>query len=149
MKTEIKIQRYPYEEPHLLNLHFKASNGTFAGFLEFYCNTEELIEMGNKLSNFAQKVPDEYIYEVGSTKKKDNFAYHFYFRVYTIDKVGHSAIQVIIDNNETDIDEGACKFKIPAEPIDINKLGDLLLHFSKLEHKELYWTPSGDENSLK
>ncbi|MGD0093586.1 MAG: hypothetical protein ABSE73_27065 [Planctomycetota bacterium] len=149
MKTiAIRIRRFPYEEPHALHLVFYATNGVFEGRLEYYCNANDLNKIGSALQLFPTKVPDEYNYQIGSTKPEDNFAYYFALRPYTFDAAGHCALQVVIDNNGRRPGEGACRFSIQAEPWALNRLGKLLLEFAKLRHHELTWTVSGDGDSL-
>ncbi len=149
MKTiGIQITRFPYEEPYLLSLVFSATNGVFDGRLEYYCNASDLTDIGKALRPFPTKVPDEYSYEIGSTKPEDKFAYHFALHAYTTDMSGHCALQVVIDNNRDIPDEGACRFSIQTEPSALNRLGELLLEFAKLKHHELNWTLSGEGDSL-
>jgi hypothetical protein len=149
MKTiGIELKRYPYEEPHILNLVFTASNGTFEGDLEYYCNAEDLVEIGEALRSFPRKMPDEYSYELGSLRAEDRCAYYFALRAYTTDKSGHCALQVVIDNRRDRPNEGACRFSIKAEPSSVNRLGHLLLTFSKLEHHALTWSASGERDAL-
>ena len=141
----IQIRRLPYEEPHHLDLVFSASNGTFAGAVEYYCNTPDLEDLGKSLQAFPTTVPDAYSYETGQERFDNDFASH----VYTTDAVGHCALQVVIDNHRARPDEGACRFSIPAEPAAINRLGRLLFQFAKLRHYELKWTPSGEGDLLR
>ncbi len=72
----IIIRRHPYEEPYHLNLVITASNGVFAGTLEYYCNATDLTEMGSKLMSFPERIGDTYSYELGSPRPEDRFAFH-------------------------------------------------------------------------
>ena len=144
----IKIVRHPYEEPYHLNLVFSASNGTFSGLLDYYCNSSDIKDLGIILSKFPRKAKDEYIYKIGSPDPRDNFAYFFVLRAYTIDMTGHCALQIRIDNNRETPYEEACCFSIKVIPTELIRLGKLLLTFSKLKHKELNWSVSGDSDSL-
>ena len=149
MKTAgIQIRRFPYEEPYYLNLVFSASNGVFGGRLEYYCDASDLEDLGKALRCFPKKVPDEYSYEIGSTKPEDKFAYHFALHAYTTDGSGHCALQVVIDNNGARPDDTACRFSIGAEPSAINRFGELLIEFSKLKHDGLNWSVSGETDCL-
>jgi len=144
----IKIKKIPYEEPYHLNLIFSASNGLFCGHLDFYCSVDDIKRLGKVLSIFPREASDEYIYKIGSPNPKNNCAYFFQLRAYTINMIGHCALQIRINNNEEKADEGACRFSIKVEPTELNRLGELLLTFSKLRHKELNWSLSGDLDSL-
>ncbi len=144
----IQIRRFPYEEPYLVNLVFSASNGVLNGRLEYYCNASDLKDIGKALRSFPRKVPDEYSYEIGSTKPEDRFAYYFAIHAYTTDGSGHCALQIVIDNNGKRPDEEACRFSIKAEPSAINRLGALLITFSKLKHHGIIWSVSGEADCL-
>ncbi|MGB7582114.1 MAG: hypothetical protein WBL85_06675 [Sedimentisphaerales bacterium] len=133
----IQLKRYPYEEPYHLNLALSASNGLFAGQLEYFCNADDIKKIGTTLQSFPNKIPDEYLYEIGSAQKGNNSAYYFALHAYTTDMSGQCALQIVIDNNRDKPDEGACRFSIKAEPSAINRLGKLLLRFSEMKHQTL------------
>ncbi len=144
----IQLKRYPYEEPDLLNLVVSVCKGDFAGCLEFYCDTNDLRNIGEALQSFPKKVPDEYVYEIGSNKPEVNFAFYFMICAYTLDKSGHCALQIVIDNNEKRPDEEACRFSIKADPAAIQRLGRLFLAFSQLKHHTMIWSLSGEHDCL-
>jgi hypothetical protein len=147
-KIGIQLKRYSYEEPCNLHLVFSASNGRFSGSLGYYCNTDNLKELGMALRSFPKKVPDDYLYEIGSTRPEDNCAYYFALHAYTTDMSGHCALQVVIDNKRDKPYEGECRFSIAAEPLAINRLGGLLLTFSNLKHCSMAWSLSGKSDCL-
>jgi hypothetical protein len=139
MKPYIKITRNPYEEPYHLNLIIEASNGKTSGMLEYYCNASDLVEISKSFINFPSGTPDKYLYELGSENPEDRFAFYFKLKCYTIDAVGHCAIQLKMNNNSDCPDEGMCEFSIPADAADINRLGELIKKFSQLENTSLIW----------
>ena len=141
----MKITRKPYEEPHHLNLIIEASNGITSGRLEYYCNAADLIETGKALINFPSRTPDEYLYEQGSEKPVDRFAFYFKLKSYTTDFVGHCALQLKMNNNSDCPNEEMCAFSIPADTSDINCLGELMIRFSQLEHTSLIWNVKDGE----
>ena len=138
-KPYLIVRRHPYEEPYLTQLEINASNGIFCGTVDFYCNVEDLTEIGQQFKNFPQKIGDEYQYEYGSENPKDNYYSYFLFRVYTTDSLGHCAIQIAMNTNYIEPHEGSCKFSIKAEAAAINRLGELFERFGRLEHLELRW----------
>jgi hypothetical protein len=144
----IQLKRYPYEEPYHLHLLFSANNGLFGGVLEYFCNADDLKKIGLALQSFPENIPDDYIYEIGSTRPEDNFAYYFALHAYTTDTSGHCAFQIVIDNKRNKPTEGECRFSIEAEPSAINRLGELLLIFSELKHHSMDWSLAGDCDSL-
>lgn len=141
MNTQIIVKRYPYEEPYHTQIEFIVSNGVFSGRTDIYCNVEDLKEIGKSLQNFPNKIADEYIYEYGSEKPEDRNYRHFWLKVYTVDSLGHCAIQFNINNNTEEPEEGICRFSILAEASAVNNLGKLFEKFSELKHLEFRWSP--------
>lgn len=140
-KAALIVRRFPYEEPYLLHLEFAASNGDFCGVTDIYCDAQELGSMGLALKQFPTKIDDEYLFEYGSKNPKDNCYRYFAMRAYTIDTVGHSAIQFEIHNNQSEPSEGICKFSLRADVASINRLGDEFARFSQLKDLEFVWSP--------
>jgi len=142
--VNIRIERFPYEEPHHLNLKITAANDDFVGKLEYYCNADDLKEIGTKLKGFPRTVPDEYVYEIGSEKPEDRFAFFLKIRVFTVDGLGHCAIAVAFNNNQSDQNSASSRFAMKADPQAVNRLGDLFMTFSELKSTELVWSTNGD-----
>jgi len=135
----IQIRRCPYEEPHVLNLRIFAKSGNSSGSLEFYCSTSDLIEVGTALYNYSGGPKSEFLWELGSEQPDARFVFFFKFRVFPVDGAGHSAIQIRLNNNESSPDQEISDFCLRCEPAQINRLGTLLLGFSKLTKLELWW----------
>jgi hypothetical protein len=142
MTPSIKITRYPYEEPYHLNLVMEATNGRIRGQIEFYINSEELIELADEFEVFPGHASAVHLWELGSEKSEDRFAYYFRFRLFTTDSVGYCAIQLRFNNNEDLPDREISEFCIPVEPSGLNRLGKLFREFAKLNHEVLYWEPN-------
>lgn len=145
MKSQIIVKRHPYEEPYHLQLEFFVSNDGFSGTIDFYCNAEDLKEIGISLQNFPSKIDDEYRYELGSENPKDRWSMYFLMRAYTTDSVGHCAIQFAFNINAVEPNEGICRFSIRTDAAAINRLGVLFEKFSKLEDFEFEWSPELSE----
>jgi hypothetical protein len=143
--SRIVIRRWLDEEPDLAHLAVTASNGSFGGWVDFYCNIEDLGLIGRSLESFPQKVGDGYRYESGSEDLANRSHSYFLLRAYTTDSVGHCALQIAMNNNTAEPQEGMCRFSITADAASINRLGSYLLKFEKLKHLELRWTPEETE----
>jgi hypothetical protein len=140
MKTPgIRITRYPYEEPYHLNLRIAGSNGRIDGDLEYYCNVSDLGVIGKKLAAFSGKRGEQVVYELGSEKPEDRFAFFLGLRVVPLDSVGHCAVIVRLSNHRTVSAKEVSEFAIKAEVADVNRLGHLFEEFSRLEHRVLDW----------
>jgi hypothetical protein len=138
--TGIKITRFPYEEPYHLNLWIEASNGKMNGRLEYYCNADDLSELGNKLVGYLGNQDETIVYERGSEKPEDRFAFFFSLRVNPLDLAGHSVVRIRMNNNQPPPATEVCEFCIPVDVIDVNRLGSLLGAFGKLNHRVLDWS---------
>jgi hypothetical protein len=139
-KAGIKITRFPYEEPYHLNLVIEASNGKMNGRLGYYCDADDLNNLGNQLIEFLGNGNEKIIYELGSEKPEDRFAFYFSLQVVSLDTAGHSAIRLRMNNNRKPPATEVCEFCIPTDTADVNRLGRLLVAFGKLEHRVLEWS---------
>ncbi|MFT5822379.1 MAG: hypothetical protein ACI8ZM_003635 [Crocinitomix sp.] len=127
----IRIERIFYEEPYLLNLIFKASNGYQTGELEIYVHPEDLSELAGNINNFPQSLKHEYPWVFGSENKADNFAYYFKLLFCPIDAGGNCNLVVSMNNNESDLRElEVSHFTIKCSTEELNMLSILLLKFS-------------------
>ena len=144
----LTVRRLPYEEPYDTQLEIIASNGVLYGSTDIYCNVSDLTEIGDALKAFPKSIPDEFKYEYGSSDPAMRFYHHFVLRVYTVGSWGKCALQISINQNQSEPEEGICLFSIPAEAASINRLGDLFVAFGKLQHLEFKWTPNSDDNEL-
>ncbi len=145
MTSHIIIRRYPYEEPYHIHIEITASNGNFTASTDIYCNVEDLRVIGESLISFPQKIGDIYVYEYGSEDPTERWYRYFSLKAYTIDQSGHSALQIKINKNEKEPNEGIATFSIKSDPSEINILGKLFVEFSNLKHLELHW---GIDNCL-
>jgi hypothetical protein len=147
MSYFVKITRTPYEEPFHLQLLLEVSNGKQAASLEIYLNTDSLREMADGLEKFPRHATDNYLFELGSERQEDRWAYYLRLRAFVTDGLGHSALLFRMNNNRDLPHRQLAEFCIEAEPANINRLGTYLHAFSKLEHRCLYWAI--DESTLE
>ena len=146
MRNFISIERIPYEEPYHVQLVWNAANGHISSCFEYYANADSLNEMAERLERFPQHHGDVFLYEIGSEKPEDRFAYYFRFRVFNTDSRGRAAIQIrFCNNNELPYRE-IVEFCIQTEAAAINKLGKLLREFALLEQEFIAW--SEDESYI-
>ena len=144
MSYHIKIERIPYEEPYHIQLLWDVSNGSVSSRFEYYDNADSLKELAENLEQFPRYKDQVFLYELGSEKPEDRFAYYFRFRVFTIDAKGNSAIQVRFSNNLDLPYREIVEFCIQTEPAAINRLGRLFRKFSELKHDYLVWSEKDD-----
>jgi hypothetical protein len=106
---------------------------------------DQISEIGRALKAFPRKIGDEYKFEYGSEEQSPKRYRHFCLRAYTVDRAGHCALQLTMNLNSAEPEEGNCQFSIRAETAAINRLGRLFKQFAKLRHLELTWGPTTDE----
>lgn len=137
MTPYITIRRYPYEEPYHLNLRLNASNGRTSGELEYYSNTSDLESFGSQLASFSGKEKLEYT--LGSERIEDRFAHFLKIKIISIDSRGHCAVCVAMANNFDPPNRERSEFCIAAVVADVNRLGTLMIGFSRLRHFTMDW----------
>ena len=145
MKPYIRITRIPYEEPDCLNLAIAVSNGSATGNLELYLNADELITWADAFETFPLHAKSVCLWEVGSERPEDRWAYYVRLRLFTTDSVGHCALHVRLNNNRDLPDREIVEMCIRAEPVQLNQFGKLCRNFAKLKHRVLYWSLSEAE----
>ncbi|RYX85104.1 hypothetical protein EON83_07605 [bacterium] len=141
-ESYLMVRRHPYEEPDHTQLEFIVSNGSFTGGIDFYCGVDDIANIGTALRAFPRSISDEYVYEYGSPVASKRFYRHFRLRAYTIDRSGHCALQITINLNRDEPEEGICRFSMRCEPWSLERLGNLFLAFARLEHLEFKWVPN-------
>lgn len=135
----IRITRFPYEEPYHLNLLIEASNGRINGRLEYYCAADNLTTLGQGLADFTGARGQEVVYELGSERPEDRFAFFLSLRAEPLGLTGHCALHIHLNNNEKSIRKEVSELSIPADVADLNRLGNLLVSFGRLQHRVLEW----------
>src|SRR5687768_3782680 len=115
MNPYIRITRHPYEEPYHLNLVIEASNGSVCGKLEFYLNADALLKWADEMEIFPRHATSVVLWEIGSERPEDRFAFYFRLRLFTVDSLGHGAIQLRLNNNAALPDREVSEFCIRAE----------------------------------
>ena len=140
MSSYLRIERIPYEEPYHIQLVWSVSNGNTSSCFEYYDNADSLNEMAESLEAFPRHSSDEFLYEIGSEKPEDRFAYYFRFRVFTTNSRGSSAIQIRFCNNLDLPNREIVEFCIQTEPAAINRLGKLFHEFAKLKQQYMAWS---------
>ena len=139
MKPFIRITRYPYEEPYHLNLVVAASNGRQRGELEIHANSEDLGSLAADLRGFPSGGEDPVIWELGSERPEDRFAFYYRLRVFQTDATGRCGVELRFNNNQAPPDREVVEFSLEAYPADLDRLADLLERFGRMEYRVLEW----------
>jgi len=140
MEPFLSITRVPYEEPHHVNLHVAAGNGTTQGELEIYANASDLIDAAAGITGFPKSETDIFVWELGSEDEQIRFRFYFRLRVFQVTTTGRCAVEVRFNNNQQPPNQQVVEFCIAACPSDLDRLGALFRTFSRLEERAMEWT---------
>ena len=143
MGSLLRITRTPYEEPHQVCLLVQASNGHQTSEIEIYSTPDDLQACARALSGFPRHAGEVFLWELGSERPEDNWAFYFRFRVFATSVTGGCAIQFRFNNNQELPDTEVSEFCIRAEPAQLDRLGSLFGRFALLGHEVLLWQASG------
>jgi hypothetical protein len=139
MASFLRIIRQPYEEPHHVNLIVSAGNGSAQGEIEIYANASDLSDAAAALAGFPKTDNDTFVWELGSERERDRFAFYFRLRVFQVSASGRCAVEVRFNNNQQPPDQQVDEFCIPAYPADLDRLGASFAAFSRLNSRQLDW----------
>lgn len=142
MPSYMKFTRSPYKEPDHLHLFLAACNGRQAAEIAFFISRDILANWAQGLEGFPLHRGDVYLWEHGSERPKDKWAYYLKLRVFTTHAAGHCAIHLRLNNNAALPELEISEFCIEADAAAINRLGGLFRAFGNLEHEVLIWTPT-------
>lgn len=70
MRPHVRITRYPYEEPHHVNLVLQVCNGRSLAQLEFYMAARSLVAWADHLEVFPRHNQDVFLFEIGSSDRR-------------------------------------------------------------------------------
>ena len=82
------------KDEHLFELKVTASNGRYFGTTDVYDTPEPILKFAETLIGFPQDNSD-LLYETGFKNEYSSFSMHFY----RIDKAGHIAVEVNLEDN--------------------------------------------------
>lgn len=145
MKPFIRITRHPYEEPHHVNLVVAASNGRQRGELEIYANAADLAVVAGGLRGFPKRKDDTVLWELGSERPENRFAFYYRLRVFQVAPNGQCAVEFRFNNNQAPPDKEVVEFSLSVLPADLDRLAGLFERFSKQELKVLEWNANDGE----
>jgi hypothetical protein len=139
MRPHVRIARHPYEEPHHVNLVLQVCNGRLLAQLEFYMAARSLVTWADHLEAFPRHNQDVFLFEIGSERPEDRWAYYLRFRAFLKDAAGHCALHFRFNNNAALPEREIAEFCLKAEASQINRLGRLCREFGALNHAVLDW----------
>lgn len=116
----INIKRV-WSDETMIELEFSANSIDIHSQLNFYVTEDELLELREKLLSFPINKDDSVEWIVGSNE--ENVYAYFKFRAFIINRQGHVAIEIEMNNKLKQPYLLYSHFYIPTEIASINELG--------------------------
>ncbi|WP_375417106.1 hypothetical protein [uncultured Hymenobacter sp.] len=104
----------------------------------FYGDANTFDAFGKTLMAFPKNAADTVGFEVGQAGHPSTLVY-LLIEAYCASPVGHTALRIIVDNNEERAAHHRFEFSIASEAASINKLGTLLVNWNVSDTPEIVW----------
>ena len=118
MRIRIKKLDADEDPPHV---YLFISHGDFSAAQDSYIYDEEFLEFSEALQSFPQSLEHEAVFESGSPEP--NYYCYIRLRAFVYDGVGHSALDVSVENHGKEPHAAAAHFFILCEAATLNRLG--------------------------
>ena len=115
------------------------SEGSIKTHVFFYGDSETWVTFGEALQAFPLQSQDVVVFEAGAPEFNTQGYAAILLKVYCYNRQGHTAIQVIVDNNEPLPIKERVEFSILAEAASLNKLGIALANWQIENGTEIVW----------
>ena len=136
----LSLRRLWKDDDGMLQLELSAQNGRRALSQDFYAYPEDLRQFGAKLEAFPTSVEDAPTFEYGANDPK---VYCWLrLRAYVFDGSGHSALELMVQNNKQPPEQASALFSTKLEAAALNKLGQELVAWSRLNEGDLEFEAS-------
>ena len=138
MRISIERLNEDVDAPHV---ELKISHGDFSAVQDSYISDEYFLEFGKELQSFPQNLKHEVIFEDGSPDPK----YYCYIRLraFVYDGVGHSALEIRIENHGVAPYSATAHFYILCEVGTLNHLGKALESWAVSKEKKFLYPNGG------
>ncbi len=138
MRISIEKLDEDVDEPHVRLI---ISSGDFSAAQDSYISDEYFLEFGKALQTFPQHLKHEVIFDDGSPDPK--YYCYILLRAFVYDGVGHSALEVRIENHGVAPYSAAAHFHILCEVATLNDLGKSLESWVVSKEKKFVYPNGG------
>lgn len=114
-----------WSDDNMIELEFYANSSNIASQISFYTTKEEIINLSNSLLKFPDCKNKCVEWIVGSIDHK-SYVY-FKFKTFLVNKLGHIALEIEMNNNLSSPYTVLSHFFIPTYIADINQFGSLII----------------------
>jgi hypothetical protein len=130
----LALHRLWEDDDGMLQLQLRAQSGERALSQDFYAYPEDLRQFGATLEAFPSSAKDSAVFEYGSGDPK---VYCWVrLRAYLYDSAGHSALEVMVENNLEPPAQASAQFSVKLEAATLNKLGQELVAWSRSKERD-------------
>jgi hypothetical protein len=134
--SRLSLTRRPYETDSDA-FELEASNGLFAGTLEFYAAIDDIDSFAMRLIAFPGNARHEVCFELGAPG--GNWACHLLLRAFLRDTAGHAALEVKMSSSGNASVNASASFPIVCEVAAINRLGSQLHEWCRGSEDAFLW----------
>jgi hypothetical protein len=135
--VRLTLQRLSDSAEGTMQLQLSVETGKRALSQEFYTYAEDLREFGAKLEGFPTSLKHAVVFECGANDPK---VYCWVrLRAYVYDHVGHSALEVLVQNNCEPPLQASAVFSVKLEAATLNRLGQELIAWTRLKHGDFHF----------
>ena len=107
-------------------------------YVYFYGDVGTFADFGKALMTFPKSATDAVIFEVGQVGHPSSFGY-LLVKAYCASPAGHTALKIVVDNNEERAAHHRFEFSIASEAAAINKLGAMLSNWQMKTNPQIVW----------
>ncbi|MDQ2770574.1 MAG: hypothetical protein M3Y54_08750 [Bacteroidota bacterium] len=104
----------------------------------FYGNADTFKAFGKSLMAFPKDATDTVEFQAGQDGHPSSLSY-LLMCAYCASPYGHTALKVIVDNNEKMVSHSRFEFSIASEAASINKLGSMLAGWHVEDTPQIIW----------
>ena len=123
------------DDDGLLQVALATGHSSAHATMDVYLYPDQLERFAAELEQFPMTLTQEVVLESGSSDPK--WYGHLRVRVYVVDSVGHSAVEVSIDYRGDPLGPISHHFYLPCNPADMNELGRRLRPWISHPEQEL------------
>jgi|SRR5689334_5347083 hypothetical protein len=117
-------------DPDYLGIDINARSERFSGSARIYAGLESMAELANVISGFPKTSHDERHYQFGN--EEPGFAGGFCsLRFHCIDGVGHTRVEVILNDDDSHHEQASARFTIPVSAAGIDRFVAMLWQVDK------------------
>ena len=104
----------------------------------FYGDADTLTEFGKRLMAFPKDAAETVCFEWGSAEHPSSLGY-LLIKAYCASPVGYTALQIVVENNESRAAHHRFEFSVASEAASINRLGALLANWQVETTPQIIW----------